>query len=335
MGGWGGVIASGLAGAASGMGAAVVDDINEKQKAEAQRLRDEQLARLTLQNQQTMARFNADLDVQNIGLKADATTAAALRNEESNRKIKVGDAKALAEAKASEPQVIGGALYIPGENGAEGTWKVPPKVAREHTPEEKEKIAAEIENQKSQTAYHRSQSKNLDAKTGIVGAATPGKVTATSEKFTDAGKTEDGIPMRRGDVSGIIVYTEPPKEGTPAKEPGAISKFFGGEGKPAVPGTNPRDRYFLPSGAEITKAQYEDVLAGTGSDRKAAARDKSTTTPDLPAPDRVPSPEPSKSSAGKPDALALAAEAKAAIARGAPSAAVRARYKQMTGRDLI
>ena len=46
MGGWGGVVAQGLAGAVSGIGKGGLDDIVEKEKIAAQRLRDEQLARI-------------------------------------------------------------------------------------------------------------------------------------------------------------------------------------------------------------------------------------------------------------------------------------------------
>ena len=97
--GWGGVIASALAGGAAGAMGSVAKDIDEQQKAAIQAKRDEVLARLQRENQASLARTNKDLDLEYAPKMAAASEEAAAAAAPAKRQRAVDDAKAAADAK--------------------------------------------------------------------------------------------------------------------------------------------------------------------------------------------------------------------------------------------
>jgi len=244
MAGWGGVVASGLLGAAAGVGQSGAEDILLKQKEGAVARQQAQLA--ALQQQSHAANAQLDIDLKN--KNAPIETANAVAREEALRPVKVKErgeiAAAEVEARTKEGRVVGGAMLLP-----DGSWNVPPK--KEETPEEKAVRVALVHKYEAEAEAARAHGRSYDA-------GKPAKDRAPS--LVDVGKDQDDVKMMRDKDTGVVIKVEPGKEGSPAVDK---AWYESGKSKPAVAASNPKSRYFI-DGVEITGNDYKKLRQAKG-----------------------------------------------------------------------
>ena len=100
MGGWGGVVAQGLLGAAEGVGAAGAQSMLEKEKEDALARRDAALATLAQQTHAANAQASSDIETAAIPGRAAATNDALNANAPDAR------SRSVAEFNAQTPGVV-------------------------------------------------------------------------------------------------------------------------------------------------------------------------------------------------------------------------------------
>lgn len=231
--GWGGVIASGLAGALGGAGEGLAQVGIMEQKAEIERMRDERLAELRSKENAQLSKMrtnehatNAATDIANIGARNAATSAAkastsatdAATEGEMTYQKAAGTAKAAGEARGKYSFEAAGGIYDPVTK----EWAVPP--TRPKSDEENELIKA-----RTAEAYAGANAHN--ARAAAVGKE---KADKTDIKLAK-GKDDEGNPVTQDMNTGwrqVITAGKPEKKGSDG-----ILGFGKKEGKPAIPST--------------------------------------------------------------------------------------------------
>lgn len=226
MGGWGGVVLSGLVGAASGVGSAITQDALEQEKIKAQKERDAYLSQLRVnEHKQTTA-----IDIGNIGPTADAKSAAAARNLESDANVKRTMVEAETKGKLAEGFTLSKGQTRFDAQGNEIAHVEPD--AKVLTPLEEDMIRARIQAMGEASADRRERTQILRDAAEAKAAGRNDKVSkADMANFKDV-KGEGGVPtgIQIDDNTGIARKWV---EGTPA-QPGR-SGVLGIGAKEAVP----------------------------------------------------------------------------------------------------
>src|SRR6185369_1974205 len=146
-GGWGGVIAGAALGGISGVGSAMYADQVEKDKEEAQRLRDERLADLTRQNQIAVHKATTDIDTANIPVKQKALSDAAAATAEQDAAtafVKI-TAEGKAKAKLELDPEVQAAEQAKALTTAKGQAAASKYIEENRTPEQQKKAKLELD----------------------------------------------------------------------------------------------------------------------------------------------------------------------------------------------
>jgi hypothetical protein len=265
--GWGGVIASAVAGGVSGAAQAGVDDIVEQQKQAALRLRDQSLAEL----QRGTYAANKQVDIAAIGPEADAKAAAASRNAGTLGAAK--GAEDLAAFNGGDQQVMEskGSFDTAQKQALEAAKPVPPGYAIRTGTDEN-----------GNPTWQQSPNKYGDA---YVDALTQDKLADAAKKQAEAaavgtkgGKTlvpnimnAEGAPGYVMDkTSGALGRIVPYQEGTPAQK----NLIF-----PDTPGT-PAVQHSIEWTKDGKPVKLDDLYAQLQKNEDAAADYKAAKTGD-------------------------------------------------------
>ncbi len=248
MSGWGGVVLSGLAGAAEGVGKAGYEDILQKEKDAAQLKMQQQLA--TLQQQTHAVNAQGDIDRANANAPTKAANDAAAFEAltpatVARNKMEKQDQSDIEESK---PKVVPreARLVNPttGEIIVEGEEK-------KLTPEEKALNDARIAELKASAAAH------------YAAAARPDKEKAEKTPPKPKWVTDKDTGVVTEEATGIVkkvVDEEPAVKGSDG-----ILGFGKKAGKAAVPA---RVEFFTPEGQPMTKEDFYSVFPGAMSGKQ-------------------------------------------------------------------
>lgn len=249
MGGWGGVVLSGLVGAASGAGTALKEDALEREKIEAQRVRDEYLSKLRVNEHRQMA----DIDIANLPRKQQAEFDVKYANRGKQDEITQGHEAAQTRGKI-EGQ--GGLILNQGQSvfDKEGNLVMQgPKV--EEDPELKKAKLDELQ----------ARVRELDARAGAERDRAAAYRDSVDKKGAKAEKPiapkfvydKDAKVYVDQNQTGLTMTIEAGEEAVPAKE-GGLFGIGSREGKPSTP---PKQRYFA-DGVEVSAADVQKVYPG-------------------------------------------------------------------------
>lgn len=305
--GWGGVIASALAGGAASAMTSIAGSLDDQMKAEIQAKRDAQLSKLRQEEHAANKKLDAQVELDSMRPKAEmanqlanefapdanARAAAATRSQIEPEAEKAGAIEKAKEAEkthtlsAGQRLVKGDKVIIEGE----------PRVLTEE----------EAEYWNARTEAERARAGFLTAKGDNAGAGGGKEKKPAAEKWKESGKGSEGGKLSVEEHTG---YTQEVVPGT--KERPEERRWLG-PNKPAVPATEARVIYRDPSGKQVTRAEFEAALQKTPGVVNSGVAASGATSKSL---------------------AEIRAEATAALARpGAKVAAIKARFKELTGKD--
>lgn len=214
--GWGGVIASALAGGTAGAMSSVAKDIDDQQKAALQAQRDERLAQLTRQNQEALARLNSQLEIDSIGPKAKANTQAIVDNlpaaiDAENRRVAgTAEAKAAAaqgEAKAraaGEMEGKGGQVLSKGSVLLDKDGNIKFDNSDTQTQEDKDLKKAQARKEDAVAGYYKSEAERKVAKDESGG----GKAEKPVAEYKASYKKVDGAKIPGAPAGAEVQWDE-------------------------------------------------------------------------------------------------------------------------------
>lgn len=266
--GYGGIIASALAGAVSGGGQAAVDDITMRQKDEMERIRQERLASLQLGNQKAMLDYtvkstndNAATATANEVARQNALTPGIVDRATRER-------RGAADVDAMKPQKMsaGESIYDPKTKTTEFTAPI-----KDITPEDKKYKEAQAKELDAHADFYKAQAEDLRANGKGKGAeAKPDLPKIIKSK--DADGNEVLIDERSGAIGKVV-------PGTPAEPPGETGMLWWKKEKPGKPGTNTSIQWTEPDGTPIEggiESKYPDMMKRSAKANAVSGKNEDT-----------------------------------------------------------
>ncbi len=266
--GWGGIVASALAGGISGGAQAGADDITMRQKEEMEKQREIRLSQLRMQEHATNTQVSSDIAVKQAGKMADEAALSSQRNSGVVNSVNAAkitsDEAAKAAAGAANADVVNAtdAKKIFAEYKAKHDAEL-----QSRTPEDQEKVTtalaeakAKVDQTKSQTAENYAHARAYDADAAKKGR----EPAAKDEKFTPVW-AKIGDNQFQEKTLGFIKTVEP----------GPFT--FGA--KDAKPGKPTKATYTTSDGIPISEAEVLSTIGTKASDRALAVAPPSSATP--------------------------------------------------------
>lgn len=332
MGGWGGVIASALAGGTAGAMSSVAKDIDEQQKAALQAQRDQRLAELARETHKINAQASAQVDIETAGPKAKAISdaKAATAEQDAATVNKVSDL--TRPSRTADQQATEDTKY--NKYGNE-VWKGGKKIGTvEKDPEDerraKELHDARVESLTAGAEAKRAAASKLDRSGEPKDPKEPKTPKIPDSKWKQV-EGQDGVFV--DDVTGWRRVEIPAVKAKPEE-----TNWRGKVIKEAVPEQKARVEFQDSSGKPVTPEQFEAKRrehAGIKPDTtKAGVVDSGAPVKLEAKAEEKPAEKPAAKPAAAPSFDEVKRQADAALAKpGANVAAIKARFKQITGKD--